>query len=125
VMRWPLGGFVPGNTGDVRVLAGGQAGSSLSLHQFSPGYVVREGQPFSVIHGGRRYMHMAQATIQADGQGRIVLPIAPMLRASPAAQSICEFAEPKIEGFLDGDAQTWTLDVALNVGLSFTIMEAK
>ncbi len=125
IMNWPLAGFRPGVTGFPVVFGAGNAGSQLPITGLAPGYPVRPGQFFSIIHGGRRYLHEAEAAVTANGNGSVILPIAPMLRISPSDGAVCEFAMPKIEGLLDGDRQSWTLDVALNVGLSFTIMEAR
>lgn len=125
LLPWPQPGFDPGAPGAPLVDGANQAGSSLSLRGFSNGYTVREGQFFSIIHGGRRYVEMATATMSASAAGALVLPISPMLRIRPADGAICEFARPFIEGFLDGDTRSWTIDTALTVGLTFQITEVK
>ena len=113
-----------GTPGDARMNGGGQSGSVIVLRGMTPGYVVRDGQAFSIIHGGRRYLHISRSYQLVNGAGVVILPMAPMLRVSPADGAIVEFF-PKIEGLLEGDAQSWSLDVALNVGLSFTITEMR
>jgi hypothetical protein len=107
------------------VSGAGQQGSSLSLRGFRPGYTVREGQFFSIIHGGRRYLHEAAGEVSADATGRLVLPIGPMLRIQPGDAAICEFAQPMIEGFLSGNSVSWTLKGMRTTPAQFTIKEAE
>lgn len=126
IFPWPQLDLVIGSPGAPVVDGTGQAGALINLRGFTAGYVVRKGQFFSIIHGGRRYLHMASAEMTAGGDGKIAaLPIAPMLRVQPSNGAICEFAAPKIEGFIEGDARSWTLNVARFTGLSFRIIEAK
>ena len=115
---------VTGSGSKKSITGGGQSGSVIVLRGMTPGYVVRDGQAFSIIHGGRRYLHISRSYQLVNGAGVVILPMAPMLRVSPADGAIVEFF-PKIEGLLEGDAQSWSLDVALNVGLSFTITEMR
>lgn len=116
--------FAPGAVGTgVVVNGGGQQGSTLQLHGFPTGYVVREGQFFSFIYAGRRYLHVATADTAETG-GAMALPIAPMLRVSPNDGAVCEFAQPMIEGFLSGSALEWQLQQAPYTTLQFTITEA-
>ncbi|MEB3059408.1 hypothetical protein, partial [Parvimonas sp. D9] len=84
----------------------GQAGSLLSMRGLAAGYTVKEGQYFSIIHGGRRYLHQSADTIAANGAGQIRLPIAPMLRINPQDGAVVEIAKPMIEGILDGDIRS-------------------
>jgi hypothetical protein len=125
IMRFYQPGFDPGEPGSPVVDGAGQAGSSLALRGFVPGYVVRFGQFFSMIVGGRYYIEMAAADATADSDGKMVLPISPMMRMRPSSGTICDFVNPKIEGLLDGERREWTLDVALFTGLTFQIEEAK
>jgi hypothetical protein len=126
ILPWPQPGFDPGPVLGARVAFAGQTGTTLTIEGFDPAtYTVREGQFFSIVHGGRRYLHVA-AEDRTAMDGRINgLAIRPMLRVSPANGSACEFAVPKIEGLLGGDEQTWTPSTARTIGLSFTIQEAK
>lgn len=101
----------------------GQLGSSLQLRGFTPGYQVLEGQFFSIIYGGRRYLHAAADNV-ATGTGQLVLPIVPMLRISPNDGATCEFGQPMIEGFLSGNSQEWALQRDPYLDISFTITEA-
>ena len=125
IMEFPQHSLDVGQPGAPVVDGADQSGSTLALRGFQPGYVVRVGQFFSLIVGGRRYLHMAAADVAADSDGRIALPIAPMLRVRPGNGVIAEFEQPMIEGWLDGDRFSWSLDTAMFVGLSFSIGEAK
>ena len=98
----PQPGLAIGTPGSPVVSGAGQAGSSLTLRSIAPGYTVREGQFFSIIHGGRRYLHCAAADATATGGGNITISIYPMLRIRPADGAICEFAKPYIEGIVAG-----------------------
>ncbi|PTQ64455.1 hypothetical protein C8J45_103304 [Sphingomonas sp. PP-CE-3G-477] len=120
VLSWPQPGLIVGNPGAPAVNGTGQAGSILVLRGFQPGYVVRMGQFFSILHGGRRYLHFAAADGTANAQGLLQLPIGPMLRIRPSDGAVCEFAAPKIEGLLDGNTRDWTLNTALMTGLNVT-----
>jgi len=114
----------PGNPGAPVVNVGGQTGSTLNLRGFTPGYTASEGQFFSIIYGGRRYLHGVSADAAADSYGMMSLPIFPMLRISPNDGAVCEFATPYIEGFLSGNAQEWTLPASRYLNVKFTVTEA-
>jgi hypothetical protein len=101
-----------------------QQGSTIKLKGFAVGYAVREGQFFSIIFGGRRYLHSATGDAAADGSGRMTLGIAPMLRVSPNDGATCEVAQPMIEGFLSGNAQEWTFRTDRLTDVGFTVTEA-
>jgi hypothetical protein len=125
IMPWPQPGFDPGAPGSPQVAVAGQTGSQLLVSGFSFNYRPREGQFFSIIHGGRRYLHVVAADANAGSDGTVTLSIRPMLRVSPAAGAICEFARPMIEGLLMGDEQGWNLSTARTTGLSFGLQETR
>lgn len=115
----------PGAVGSGTAVNGsGQTGSVLQLDGFPGGYRVLEGQFFSIIHNGRRYLHAAAADGVANGSGAVALPIVPMLRISPADNAVVEFARPMIEGFLSGNSLEWQLRTAPYLDVPFTITEA-
>lgn len=104
-------GFAVGGPGAPVVAGAGQAGSMLSFRGFQPGYAVRFGQAFSLIHAGRRYLHFtADQVISIDGT--LTLPIFPMLRVVPGDGDPCEFARPTIQGSLSGQQVKWTRQTA-------------
>ena len=124
IFPWPQGITISGS-GALAVDGGGQAGTSLEVKSSTPGRKFLRGQFFSVIHGGRRYLHILTAAATADGAGSATFAVEPMLRVSYANNSVVEVDEPMIEGFLEGNAREWTLDMLMNVGLQFRIKEAE
>lgn len=118
----PQPGFAVGSPGTPRVNGSGQLGMSLNVDGFTPGYVLKEGQFFSIITGGQRFLYVCTADTTATG-GAMVLPFEPMLRRQPADNDLIEVALPTIEGFIEGRESSWTVEAAYNVGLSFKIDE--
>lgn len=80
----------------------------------SSGVGVEVGMFFSFEAGGHAYLH------QVTGVAGAVLSIAPRLRA--VANGALNFAEPIVEGFLDG-AITWDQERLVLSGVTFTISE--
>jgi hypothetical protein len=104
----------------------GQSGSVLNLRGFTAGYQAREGQFFSLIHGGRRYLHQWAADATANGAGVLSAAITPMLRVSPADGAVVEVAQPYIEGLISAEAARARISVELLFEpFSFTISEAQ
>ena len=77
------------------------------------------GQHFSLVANGVRYLH--QITAITDQTIKFI----PTLKVKIAGGEVLEFREPKIEGFLDGNEQSWTVGLVSNVGLTFKINEAQ
>ncbi len=125
LMAWPKVP-APGSLGTPLVNGSSQAGADLDCKGFTHGVTVKADQPFSVVVSGRTYLYFTTDEATADGSGLIGgLPIAPILRASPAANAALEFVAPKIEGFLSGTTEDWDVDVLSTVGMSFTVTEAE
>ncbi|MDF1506480.1 hypothetical protein PYV61_26230, partial [Roseisolibacter sp. H3M3-2] len=78
----------------------------------------------SIVHLGRRYLHLASAAI-ADATGKIEIPIEPMLRIFPEDGDVVEIAKPIIEGFVSGDSTRWKLLRAPYHEIGFRIEEAE
>lgn len=116
-------GLVVGNPGAPRVSGSGQAGQVMNFSGFSSGYLVRQGQMFSIVTGGQRYLYAVTVENGADANGNATLSIWPPLRRSPAANDVCEFEVPIIEGALSGNEKGWTDERAHTVGLQLTITE--
>jgi hypothetical protein len=124
-MPFPQPDYVVGNPG-VPVTDGSNHGvSTMALRGLTPGYALDEGQFLSVIIEGRRYLYQNAAPATAGGDGRVLTNFRPLLRKNPGDGAVIELASPVIEGLLQGREQSWTLDAARTVGLSFTIKEAK
>lgn len=125
LMRWPLDGFDPGDPGAPKVSAMTAGGQLLPIKGLSAGYQVLEGQPFSIIHGGRRYLHMFAADGFANGAGILSALIFPMLRVGISINDVLEIAVPMIEGHvLPGDELSWSNSLARRTSLSFSVIEA-
>lgn len=125
LMPFPQPGVVVGAEGAPRVNGAGQAGTFLSIDGLPAGKAVSEGWFFSLIAGGRRYLHQVSADAVATGAGAITLAIEPMLRVSAPDNAVVELATPMIEGFVQGDGVPWTIETAALYGLSFTIRETE
>ena len=125
ILAFPQPDITIGSPGSPVVAGSGQAGSTLNLRNFTPNYALREGQFFSIIHNGRRYLHSARAQAIVSNTGTLALPITPMLRISPADGAVCEFGQPKIEGFLEGNSIAWTYTRARTKPPEFVITEAE
>lgn len=101
-------GFNPGTPGAPLVNGAGQMGTTLVVDGFAAAYQAKAGQFFSIVTGGRRYVHMIAADTAANGSGQANLPIFPMLRVSPTDNAVCEFAKPYLQGSLAGNEVSWT-----------------
>lgn len=125
LMAWPQLNLAIGDPGDVRVDGGGQAGATLAVKGLAPGYPLREGQFFSLVSDGHRYVHAVATAATAPSSGLLTLAIEPRLRVVPSNNDVIELAAPKIEGLVSGLDGGWTIDIAGTVGLSFTIAEQR
>lgn len=120
---WPQPGLTIGTPGSPVVNGAGQTGTVLVLRSGAASYQYREGQAISILTGGRRYLHIVQATITASGAGGVTLSIFPMLRVSPTDGAAVEVAAPRIEGDITRDNFSWAHDRDSWVPLSFRIEE--
>ena len=110
-----------GSPGAVLVAGADQIGFELDVDGGTIGHVIKGGKWFSLLTGGRRYLHQVAASVQLSGTG--TLAIEPALRVIPADNSPVELAVPQIEGLL-GDVPSWVIDETRMVrGFSFTIEE--
>jgi hypothetical protein len=124
-MRWPLLGFNPGATGSPAIAATVTGGMAIPLKGLPAGYPIREGQFFSIIHNGRRYVHMFTADVAASGGGTVTASIFPMLRKGLSVDDVVELLLPMIEGFvLPGEELSWRMSVDKMVDVSFSVVEA-
>lgn len=125
LFEFPQLDLVIGSPGSPKVKTVTAGGTSVPLKGLTPGYAIREGQFFSIIHNGRRYLHSADAQAIADAVGDVTVTVTPMLRVSLSVDDVVEIAKPMIEGALAGDEFAWSIDVARTVGLAFSIVEAE
>lgn len=120
---FPQPGLTIGAPGSPVVSGAGQQGSTLLIRGFTVGYQYREGQFFSVIIGGRRYLYQATADGLANGSGQANVPIFPMIRLPAPDGAICEFAQPYIEGFITAGAAEIEQTIAKSMIPQITITE--
>jgi hypothetical protein len=114
---------VPGSPVVNGTVAGG---TSLPVRGLTALYTVRFGQFFSIIHGGRRYLHSAAAETTANGSGNAVIVLDPTLRTDLADGDVVEMAEPKIEGLLETGNVKWAIRTEpFTDGLGFTVTESR
>lgn len=125
LMEFPQLGLVIGAPGAPLVNGAVAGGTSVPVKGLTPGYVVREGQFFSIVVSGRRYLHSSDSEVIANGSGLATLTVSPMLRVPLSNNDVIEIASPKIEGLVQGNATAWDLDLAETIGLSFSIVEAE
>jgi len=100
-------GFVPGSPGSPVVNGAGQSGTSLAIRGAQPNYRFRDGQFWSLVHGGRRYLHMTVGSPAVASDGTATITFVPMLRVSPSDGAAIEVAIPKIQGSLIGEEIGW------------------
>lgn len=125
LMDWPQPGFTIGAPGSPLVSTAASGGTALAIKSLTPSYAIREGQFFSIVHGGRRYVHMFTASVVASGTGTVTASIFPPLRTSLSVNDVVEIAAPKIEGHvLPGEELSWQLALDHTTGISFSVMEA-
>lgn len=122
-MEFPLLSFKPGSPGTVLVNGANQSGRTLIVDGATPNYAFREGQPFSIVHSSRHYLHWVDAQVIANGSGQATLSISPMLRIEPANNAVCHFGKPMIEGFIMGEEWSWEMDLAHHIGIGFEVVE--
>lgn len=126
VMRWHLADFDPGEPGAPLINSAVSGGSAISIKGLTAGYTVSEGQFFSIIHDGRRYVHMSTGDVEASGGGVAAVSIFPPLRTALSVNDVVEMAAPMIEGMVSpGDELSWQIASTLETGISFTVAESK
>lgn len=123
VMRIPQDIDV-GDPGAPLVSAAVTAGMVLPIKGLTPGYAVKASQRLTVIHNGRRYNHVFSADGVANGSGVLSAAIWPMIRTGLSINDVVEIAEPKIEGWLDGNFEWDVLTMPWVQLPDFTISEA-
>src|SRR3546814_15342846 len=78
IFSWPQDQFTVGTVGTPLVNGAGQTGSTLVLDGFAASYPVREGNFFSILHGGRYYLHRASPATTPNGAGQRTPPNLPL-----------------------------------------------
>lgn len=97
-------------------------GTTVVLKGIPVGKVIPEGKFFSIVRNGQRYLYQVTADTTVAG-ATVTVPIFPMLRSAPVANDVVEFATPKMEGFVSGSEQSWSIAISKRIGFQFSIME--
>lgn len=125
LMRWPHLSFNPGPVGTPLISAAVTAGSAIVIKDLTANYAAKEGQFFSIVSGGRRYIHMFSGDGTASALGVLSISIFPPLRKSLAVNDVVEMTTPIIEGHVSpGDEMSWELSVEKFAQIQFSVMEA-
>ena len=124
-MEFPMPDFDPGSPGTVLINGAGQTGSSLIVDGAQPQYPFREGQPFSILTGGKHHLYFVAEEVIANGSGQATLTLTTMLRRPHADNDPCHFAKPMIEGFVMGDELSWQISLDRLFGFQFDIAESQ
>lgn len=126
VMPWPQTVYDGTDPGSPAINIGVSGGSAISVKSLTPGYVVAEGQFFSIIHASRRYVYMSTGVATANGSGFASLAIFPALRTAVSTNDVIEMATPMIEGFVSpGDELAWSHGIDLMTSIPFSVVESK
>lgn len=123
-IEFQLIGADPGTPGTPRINGAGQAGSSLVMDGFTPGYALPEGAPLSIEVAAQHYLHFAAGAATANGSGQMTLPITPALRVSPPDNALVHVAAPMVEGLVLGEEWAWSYSLEHHVAIQFEIEEA-
>lgn len=124
LLPWPLLDFDPGDPGAPLIGAAVTAGTSIPIKGLTAGYQIKDGQFFSVIHAGKRYIYMFTGDYLVNSAGTVTANIFPMLRTPLSANDVLEIAVPMIEGFVSpGDEISWQIGLDNAREFSFSIME--
>ncbi|MEA3543236.1 MAG: hypothetical protein U9R77_14110 [Pseudomonadota bacterium] len=100
------------------------SGMTLPIKGLTPSYAVKAGQFLSIVHGGRRYVHIFSADAAANGSGVLSAAIWPMIRTGLSVNDVIEIVQPRIEGWLDANFEWDVLTMPWVQLPDFTISEA-
>lgn len=109
--------------GAPKVRANTAAGTTLPINFATNRQIINAGRLFSVVRGAQRYLHMVVADQEIADTGECDLLIRPALRTAYVAGDTIEFADPKIQGFIQGTEAGWAVNVMAHYGLNFQIIE--
>jgi hypothetical protein len=111
--------------GSPLVNGGSQSGSSLICDGFLAGAMIPAGTMISFTKSSRIYLHMVTTAATASGAGAATLAIAPMLRVSPADNAALSIISPQVEGLIEGDTISWSVNSAGHYQIGFSLAEAE
>jgi hypothetical protein len=119
----PLGDFQPGSPGNPVVDGNDQAGTSIAVRGFTPGYAVREGQWFTHVQGDDAKLYNVAAPTIANALGKAIVIIEPELGLEPIDGDRLLFGKPVIQGKPVGNEATWKMSLARHIGFDLQIEE--
>lgn len=130
-IKFPQPGFVPAWSGDGTTTGATLANASV-VHinrQFAGdlGKKLVEGQFITFLVAGQRYLHQvtADATLtDVGGVYKAITSIYPSTRVAIPNASSVEVLAPNLEGYVQGDDLSWSVDNAKIYGFQFDIEEA-
>ena len=124
LMPWPITKFDPGSP-PAPIISATSSGTAISASGLGAGYPIAEGQPLSIIHAGRRYMHLSTGAVVANGSGAANIGIFPPSRVTYTAGDVIEFETPMIEGYVSpGDEINWSIALELDTAIAFSVVES-
>lgn len=125
VLEWPLLDLDPGSPPNPQINSS-SSGTAISVKGLGAGYVYQEGQPLSVVSGGRRYTHIMTGGGAANGSGIAAIGIYPPSRVTYAVNDTVEIVTPKIEGLVNpGEELSWGYALEHTMDFAFTVVETK
>ena len=102
----------------------GQAGTTIALRGFVPGYVFKEGFWLSIENeNGQHFLHNCRSTGAADASGIAQIKVETALRYPFADGAKVHFARPMIEGRPQGSEWGWQIPINRLIALSVPIRE--
>ena len=123
LLPWPLLDLDPGSPPNPQIEAL-SSGTAISLKGLGAGYIYLEGQPISIVHAGRRYMHIITGNGSADGSGEAAIGIYPPSRVTYSVNDTVEIEAPKIEGLVNpGEEHSWGYALEHTMEFAFTVVE--
>lgn len=118
----PMSGGEDSSPGSPTIGVAVSGGSSVQITGLNAGYGIVEGQPFSIIHGGRRYLYFSAADASPSG-GNVTLSVYPLIRTALSVGDVVELAAPMIEGSIDGDPVAWERSAASLAPFTYVVRE--
>lgn len=122
--RWRIRqlGLPISSFGTVLVAGAGQTGTTLNVDGGTAGAPWAQGQFFSLISGGQRYLHQLAAAGAFGSGGTAALPLVEALRVVPADNDVIDWA-PRIEGIVPPESAVVRVGADRRGQVSFTIEE--
>lgn len=99
-------------------------GTSITIDGMTTGQVVSEGFFLSLVKDGQHYLHSVKTGGTVNGSGEVTITLGEMLRTDVPNNAVVHFAQPMVEGLVEGDEWGWQLSVDRVLPIEFSIEEA-